>query len=430
MTTLTHYNESKEPDGFSWGVDIIKDTTGKEISVNAHCDLINVWESLFAKSMQAQVQFTDIAGLFDKADLQASDKLRITIIKEPGEPKIEHVFRIISITKGSSALNTQAKTLVVTAFSEPAALNRVRTVSKSMTGTLDDIVTRVCKDYLDIPKVTVEATDGDKTSICFPNWQPFKVLQYCADHAVSVTGGINNSLYFFYETQDGFYFKTATQIYKDGKVFKYQLIPSKKREDKSELAGTDYFRIQSYHHNHTSSVSQRLNQGMYENEILEFNLMNRKIVSKKFDYSKQYKDIAVIGTHPVLDLAKNFESFRQKESKFRGALSALRVRSNDEGHDQINTYGRKYNAVIAQKNAFNAYSYTLSIYGNPAMRAGDVMTIEAMQRSAETEKEADKLLSGKYLVSNVRHRIEGGTRYHTWVDIFKDTLETPQTPHA
>jgi hypothetical protein len=166
---------------------------------------------------------------------------------------------------------------------------------------------------------------------------------------------------------------------------------------------------------------------MIENEIMEFDIKNRSITSSKFSFKDKYKDIALIAANPVVDVKNELEGLEQLAVKAKGAWAALRVRGNDAAYGETNTYARKHSAMLAQKNAMNQVSYSFGFGGNSAVKAGDLIDIQAKDLSAKELKEMDVLLNGKFLIGNVRHQVLATKQYNTTVDVFKDGYDTEYT---
>jgi hypothetical protein len=428
MTELRRYNPEGF-DAFTYGVDIIKATSNKEYNVNAFVDDLSVWESLFAKSMQAKLMLTDGAGLMDQIALQPGDKVRIVAFKGvEAEKKLDKVFEIMSIQMGSQAVNKQGRSYNLSCVTMPAILNKISVVSKSLSGKLSEMAATVAKDYLKIDDeiLETEETDGDKKNVVMPGYKPFKMLQWLANHAVSVAHGESNSFYLFYEDRDGFRFKSLKSIISDATHHEYTMTG-----DDTRFGGKDdVFRIISFQQNRIGSNASRLDNGMLENELLEFDVLGRKMSSKRFDFSQQGDSIRLINTSGVMDIANNFEELRgaPADTRARGILGALKIRSSEEGFDETNTYGRKHGSLIAQKTMFNQLSYTFTMGGNPGMKAGDLIVVNAAALSADDQRELDPYLNGLFLIANVRHKITAASEFITVIDVFKDGYDSEYTP--
>lgn len=405
-------------DAFTYGVSFIKQDTGKEYDINAFVDEFNVWESLFAKAMQAKLLITDGAGLVETIALQPGDQVRIVAFKgADNEVKLDKTFEILSIGMGQQVSNKQGRVYSISCVTSPAVKNKVRIVNRALSGKLSDMATTVAREYLDIAEVEVEETFGEKKNVVMPGYRPFKMLQWLANHAVSLDGGEDNSFYLFYEDRDGFRFKTLRQILSDATRHEYTMVGDSARFGDSK----DVYRIISFQQNRMGSNASRLESGMIQNETLEFDILGRKLMTKKFDFAKDAEKLRLMGS---ATLVANTASVIAEETKAKGVTNALKIRSAEEGYGETNTMGRKYGAMMAQKAMFNQLSYTLTLAGNPAIKAGDKIMVEAGALNADDVRGMDKFLNGEFLVGNVRHRMVGTREFNTVIDIFKDGYDT------
>lgn len=427
MTQELRVYNPKGPDAFTYGVTFIKANTGTEYDVNSLVDDLSVWESLFAKCMQAKLLCTDGSGLFDHIALQPGDKVRIVMFKgEENEFKMDKTFEIFSIQMGQQTINKLGKAYIISCLTEAGILNKVNVVGRALSGKLSDIATTVAKEYLNIQELTVEESDGEKKNLIMPQASPFKIMQRLADEAVSVEGGPDNSFYMFYEDRDGHNFKTLRQIITSDATLHVYTMTSDNSRTKD---GKDLYRIISFQQNRIGSNASRLENGMVQNELLEFDLIGRRINSQKFDFSSdRARAIQLLGTQPLMDRDNNLQGLLRDTGKIRGALSALKIRSNEEAYDEVNTYQRKHNAVMAQKAMFNQLSYTFTMGGNCALKAGDLLEVEAASLNAMEERELDMFLNGRFLIGNVRHKVTATKEFITVVDVFKDGMETEYKP--
>src|SRR5574343_318011 len=149
MTELRKVGEKGAPDAFSYGVELIKDNTGDRYNINAFVDDLNVWESLFAKSMQAALLITDGAGLIEQIALQPGDQVSIVLYKgEDAEKKIDKTFEILSIGAGAQTENRQGRAYKLSCVTSPAVYNKISVVNKALSGKLSDMAKESASTYL------------------------------------------------------------------------------------------------------------------------------------------------------------------------------------------------------------------------------------------------------------------------------------------
>jgi hypothetical protein len=413
-------------DEFSYEVNFIKATSGDVIPGSNFTAAYDIWESLFAKALAIKLIAFDYGGAFTKVALQPGDQIQINLYKSLDGAKVNHVFDIMSIGDGSRTPDTQGRTYIINGISPSASQNKITSVSKAKSGTISSMIESISKERLKIdPKnITVEESDGDKKSIVFPSDSPYNTIDWLCDHAISKKGGPDNSMYFFYETADQFWCKTLGEIIKDANTYNYTM-PTDRNRDKNEA---DYLRLISYKQNKLGHLGDTLDGGMFQNELMELDIIGAAITSKKFDFVKEGKKLILLNGQPPVDMDNNLEPYRQPDVKYKGAINNLKVRTSEEGYDDYNSYGKKHNALLAQKRLFNQIGYTFMFLGNPMLRAGDLIKLIALEPTKTSSPEVDKLLGNKFLIGNIRHHVSDPRNYVTVVDVFADGHETARTP--
>lgn len=412
-----------QPDAFGYQIAFVKkpaEGDEKSYSATQYVTEFNVYESLFAKGLCLTLGVFDGGGLMETLALQPGDMVDLTLFKDEDSEKLVKRFVILNIGNISRAPNSQAKTYTVSAMTMPAFLNKKKTVYRGFKGKHSDMVTTICKDYLEMEEVEVEATYGDFTVVA-PGKAPFKLLSQIMLHSISEEGGESASLYFFYEDRDGFKFKTLNKIVADANVHSYTLSVDKNVDGVSDLT-----KIQHFSQLKAGSQSERMAAGMYENEVVEFDPISRSISSTLWKFKEAGEPLQLLGKNAVVDKVNNLAQWTSDvESKVRGLANMVKFRVNDEAFEGTNNYGRKFGAMVAQKAMFNQIIYAIQIFGTTNIKAGDVLDITAPSMSMQNDApQLDFSLQGKFLVGDVRHRVVGGENFVTILNIFKDGFET------
>ena len=429
MTTDIVLHNPNQPDAFGYQVAFVKtkaDGTEASYSATQYATEINVFESLFAKGCCLTMGVFDGGGLMETIALQPGDAVDVTLMKDEDSAKVVKRFYILNIGNVARAGNSSAKTYSISAITLPAFLNKKQKVYRGFKGKHSSMVDIICQEFLQLEEVEVEDTYGDFTLVS-PGKQPFRLISQIMMHAISATNGEDGSLFFFYEDRDGFKFKTLNKIVADAKVHSYQVSIDKNVDGEPDLR-----KIQFFQQLKAGSQAERIQAGMYENEVVEFNHVDRSISNTLWKFKEAGDRIAVLAPNPVFDKVNNLAQWvNEQETKFRGLSNMVKVRSNDEAYDGVNNYGRKFGSMMAQKAAFNQIIYAVQIFGNTDIKAGDVLDITAPAMKMQSEGgDLDFSLQGRFLVGDVRHRMTNGEQFVTVLNLFKDGYETEYTSEA
>jgi hypothetical protein len=418
MNDLIIYNKGGL-DTFQYGINIVK-PDGTSLGVGQFVSEFNVWESMFAKAMQFKMGMVDGAGLVAKFGVTVGDKVSLSLaLNDNDASKVIAEFVILEVGDGGRTDNSAGRTFVMSGLTMPAHVNQLKSVMKSYNATYSDIVTGVCADYLGVANVAVEATSGTR-SLVSPGTKPFDVIGWCCKNAQNA-GGDADSLYFFWETADGHKFKTVRKTIADANVHSYTVAVDKNKVGDS----TDVFRVLGFQQLKLGHQTDRTAGGLYENEIMQFDHLNRNIVSTKKNYSDQQASVQVLRMQPVADLKQVSNTWiSDQTSKVRGLSSNVKIRSNDSAIEQQNSYGEKFNGATMQMQLFNQIGFALELYGNPSIRAGDIIDVDAPELSSASNRGKDWVLHGKFLVADVRHRIWHAEHYRTYLTVYADGYDT------
>jgi hypothetical protein len=419
QTDIVQHNPG-QPDAFGYSIAFVKATGGQTYSVTQYVAEIDVWESLFAKAMCCKLGVFDGGGLMETIALQPGDIIRVTIYADEEGDKLIKDFLISEITGGNRTDNSAAKTYNVSGMSRHAYNNMKANVYRGFSSTYSDMLKKVCSDYLGLDDVDIESTVGN-TTIVSPGKPPFKVIGQLMTHAVSGRWGPEDSFFFFYEDRDKVRFKTLKSIVTDAKVHPFIV-----SVDKNVDGPTDLIKIQHYSQLKAGSQTERINSGMFENEIVEVDFLSRTFGSKKFSYEKAGDQLRMLGQGDIVDKANNVKDFvNESASTIRGLSNLVKWRVADESFDREGTMRDKYGTMVAQKALFNQLIYAVQIFGNPGIKAGDIVDVTSPALSMQGDAPSlDNMFQGRFLVGDVRHRIVNGEQYLTVLNLFKDGFET------
>jgi hypothetical protein len=420
MNDIIVYNKGYN-DTFQYSVQIVK-PDGTSIGVGRYVSEFNVWESMQAKAMQYKMGLVDAGGMVAQFGVQTGDTVSISLAISDNDPnKITQDFVILSIDDGDRVDNSQGRTFIMSALDMAAHLNGLNPVTKSYTGSFDQIVQGVCQDYLEIDPddLDVEAAAGTRTLVS-PGAKPFDVIGWCCQQAQNASAD-KDSLYFFWHTADGFNFKTVRQAVADANTHSYTVAVDKNAAGDT----TDVFRILNFKQLKLGHQAQKIQGGLYENELMQFNHLNRNINSTKQNYANNASSVAVLRQQPLADLSEVSNTWiSDSDSNVKGLSATLKIRSDDAAIGQQNSYQNKYNQATMQQQLFNQIGFSIEVYGNPAIRAGDILNVNAAELSAKTNKGQDWVLNGNFLIVDVRHRVWHAEQYRTFMTVYADGYDT------
>lgn len=422
MTTpVLYYHNKSKIDEFAYGLQLIKNGSGRIIDIGSMITSIDVYESLNNMSMSMVVEIVDAANALVNYGIQPGDQLHLLLFNNQKDTdNVDVTLSILTIHNSNRINNSKARTYTLSAVDKSALINKKTSVVKSYNDKTSNIVQDVAVNLLNIKSksLTVEPTTETLKYIATMH-APYDCIKSVSPHAVSSKNGSGQQFY-FYQDADGFYFKSLKGIISDAQqannVWSYSLSIDKNQAGNQ----SDFYRIIDYVHHGISNQKSRMS-GVFENELIQFNHLNRSIKSKTFNYQDEYQSVQLLGKKPVVDLDHNYEDWvTATNNSIMGVRSFVAVKGDPAAYGVVNTFADNFHKAVAQHGLFKQINYHLHLNGNAQMRAGHLIQVSTNEISGVTQPRPDALMTGTYLIVNLHHAIRVGELYGTFIDIASD----------
>jgi hypothetical protein len=214
----------------------------------------------------------------------------------------------------------------------------------------------------------------------------------------------------FYENAEGFNFVNLGFLteYDPIETYTYAVQNTAETEDPKE---GNHYKILGYNVIKQSSIFDNLEEGMIRNESLNIDLLKKKTELKEVSYQDKF------------DKFKKLMNTRISGSAPKLSTPYLTMMTTREGHDsdplfdaekptpkRLNIFS---NASLAYKTSLFNTIVEVSIPANANILVGDTIDL-VFPTTREFEEDElkdgkDKFLSGKYLITKVRFKMQGGT---------------------
>jgi hypothetical protein len=266
-------------------------------------------------------------------------------------------------------------------------------------------------------------------NLIVPTIKPFKAISWLSNYARPSSGNTKLADMLFYQTQEGFFFKSLSEMYKGTvyRTYKYQI---QNINSTVEPPSEDVISILDYQFVKTFDTLKESRSGTFANRLISLDPLTRSVTSTVFDYQTDIK--TTLNPNSPLIPEKNRLGVTENKS-YNGCL---KMGVSNAGQ-QLKPYIPQgsvspdifLEAFVPNRTAQLALSnYTvvkIRIPGDPFVTVGKVVNFNLQSLSnTNTSKELDKLYSGKYIVTAVRHMIQSSEIYQTVLEIAKES--TPQ----
>ena len=406
----------------------------------------SIYESIENNFLSGDMTIVDGVNLINMLPLTGFERLEFKLYT-PGEQKgydfsvkTGHPMMITGI-RNKAMLKDRIQSYVLEFCSLERVKNDLTRVSRSFSGTTDNIILDVCRTELDTKKNLILEPSKSIAKYVAPRSRPIEVINEVAK--LSESKNFENAGFLFYETGIGFHCKSYESMFCDSSgtarpiKAKYSPKINAYRDEKGNrdivnaLQSVSAFRVKSQY-----NTLRHLAAGTYASRMIIHDNFNKTFKEIDYDYHTQYglenhlesdsegQKRPDNGIVPFFNFSKGKTISDFKEGK-------LHFQSyTDKVHNDYDFLGRNSNVTqkrIAQKAALSSIILELDLPGFTGISVGDVVhfTHPSFKPISKTaEKDFDPYLSGRYLISSIRHMVNLKlTKKHTMlVELVKDSF--------
>ena len=390
---------------------------GRPFSVDLRGQMISasIFEDMEEPSIMLEMLMQDSINLVQDFPIIGEEIIDLTFLTPGREKPTRLSFRVFSVEGTSVAPTARASMYIIKAVSQIHFYNIFNNISKTYNTTVSEIVEDILKQVAASTerksiRTFIEPTKGI-VPITIPRMQPFAAVDMLRQRAVSKefpSGGA----FVFYENQYGIQFRSVEGIITDGKkeigskVFTHA--PDTKSDSQREQF--TYRNIINYQHLGRFDTVNKVQSGLLNTEVQSFDILTKVLTCDNYTLSENARLYPSVDNKSKLPNSSEFITNYENTTPNRYVVPKDTARGNDFVHS---TLGIK-----------NAYSLLLNqniirilTYGDNYLAVGDVIEVNLPEVSGTTEKKTkDRLSSGNYLVTKLRHNItmeEGGKPKHT-----------------
>ena len=323
-------------------------------------------------------------------------------------------------------INEQQESFILNLVPREAITNETSRVGKKYpaSSSISDSVKDIVKKYLK----TEKKIECDKTQNPYGFLgnlrKPFTVLMWLASKGVpgTVSGEDATAGYFFYETQDGYRFKSIDQLIED------EPYENEYEYSSGVVANEDSndFKVLSFQASKNQDLMQQLKRGAYCSHRIYFNPLNftytnpEKGLFKLENYAGKTKNMGEKITLPSLsenddqtlgDIpSRNITAVMDIGTMERGA-------STKENADPTKIHSQS----MMRYNLLMTHTASMLIPLNTNLRAGGLIKCKFPKIDMEERSDVSEDQSGSYMIKELCHQFDTQGSY-TKLTLFRDTL--------
>tara|TARA_B100001057_G_scaffold448510_1_gene488906 strand:+ start:7217 stop:8683 length:1467 start_codon:yes stop_codon:yes gene_type:complete len=400
---------------------------------------IELEENIYKHTMTGKIQVLDGNDIRTMLPLTGMEKLElkfgtpgakyINFTEESG--KMFYIYKIQKIKHLESSQRTQMYDIFFT--SKEDYYNRMSKVSQAFSGTLEDGVEYILrsKEYLNSKKKFFFEPTKTNAKYVIPSLRPFDAINMLSKECISKK--YNNAGYVFYETPDGFFFRSIESMFAMNgateRPAKYEYtfgLKNIRRSDGTRDVEADMKSAIQYEFDSPFDMLNNMKSGMFANKLIVHNAFDKTIKEYNFDYEKSYGDFyhtetnngAKSGDKSMLPFAK-FDDTDKDISQFPDGHTSVKTETSKVHNDyEFVPVNQTLPIRISQRNQLRNAILSLEVPGNSLLSAGDMIKFDVplMKPVGEGEKqEPSPYYSGRYLVWAIRHVVSNTDGNYTCV---------------
>jgi len=401
------------------------------------------FEDIFSPTITAKVKVVNTGNTISSKDnpdgskqslytglpLRGGERLAVKISgnskNNPGldfSKKSQDYFYVSSISDVIS--ETQKESFTLHLVSREAITNETSRVPKKYpsSSSIDTSVRSILSDYLKTDKIgTIDKTSNNYGFIGNMR-KPFTVLVWLASKGVPVSSGDGTAGFLFYQTRDGFQFRSIDGLNDQAAKATYTHSEVTNNYDDTNKVDDD-FRILNYLVDRNQNLIEKLRMGTYCSQRSYFNLLNFSFTNSVFKLSDYSKKTNNLGSELKLPKISNSSNTGLGDVPTRIISQVLDIGTMEQGvSTKANADPGKYQSQgLMRYNVLFTQSLDVMISCNTNLRAGDIIECNFPKISESDAKEYDPETSGLYMIKELCHHFDVNRSY-TSMKLVRDTF--------
>lgn len=379
--------------------------SGAKVDLKPLYQTISFVEDMGKVAISGSVLIKDAVNLFESFPVSGYEKIHITF-RTPGinSEYIKKSFDVTEVTDKVRSANERAEIYRVKFVSPSVFSNKSIKISKSFTGKISDIASQIYSDYIG-GKLETQETKNEQRYV-IPRWSPFKAIEWLSQRAIPAKKGEETN-YMFFENLDGHKFVTISELCSQEPVMRYYNVPTKVREPgkrESENFSRLFSNLKTYRVLKTSQKLKEFMDGAFSSVLYVHDVTTKQWGRFVYNYNEENESVRKLEKEK---LTKNTDKYVDSPAVAFN-LTTKQTGLMGKDHPNIQNHEEWLQKGNAQRILLDSVKLRVKVSGNSRLRIGDVVEVfvpkSGSVKTSDTEW-YDPYISGKYLVTTLRHTI-------------------------
>ena len=386
-------------------------------------------ESILQDTIKAYVIYSDVGNAIDnKSILEGLPLIGTEDFTLEFEDNNEEKIRVnMNVNKVNQVYEDGSKNVVsVELVSEEFLRNEMgetRCRSREI-GAISDHVEKIFTDRLKTEKELHIEPTTNRYSFIGGGRKPFYMLNLLSKQGIPDGGFGNSAGFLFYETADGFHFKSIEGLFKQEKKKSY--VFNNSTDAQRIPAGYDG-KILEHKSDTSINVQSKMNMGAYKSKIVLFNPFDCKYEVIEQTAEEVSEDLNLAGESlPKFNTKFDSESKDFTRTTFymidSGTLPEGNTQQQIDGSTSDNFVAAKtLNQSIRRYNQLFSGMMTITIAGDFSLHAGDLIFVDIFSVSSEKDDTLNRESGGLYIIADLCHYLDADATY-TKLNLARDSF--------
>lgn len=408
--------------------------------------LFEYFEDVFSPTITAKVKVVNTGNVVASKDIPDGDKQSIynglplrggerISLKVVGNSSTnpgldfsknpDDYLYVSSITDVISETNRESFTLQL--VSREAITNETVRVPKKFPTSfrISDSVETILKDYLKTNKMGKIDPSSNKYGFIGNLRKPFTILVWLASKAVPQIAENASAGFLFYQTKDGFQFRSLDDLIQQKPKATYTYTESMDSYDVKGNKVNNDFKILNFYTDKNQNMIEQLRLGAFSSHLMFFNPLDFSFsrpedgLFKKENYAGKAKNLGKKIELPPVSQGSNI-TLGDIPSRMITAILDIGTMDKDASKE-INSDPKLYQSqALMRYNTLFTQTIQAIIPSNTNLRAGDIIECNFPKITQSNAKEFDKEQSGLYMIKELCHHFDT-ERSYTSLKLIRDT---------
>ena len=378
--------------------------TESELHKEATLADIRYYENVLSNVITLSVGVKETDDILDKLPIRGGEKVDI-ILEDYNGKKLSptlYVNKVRNVVSDSIENN-----YFLDLASEQLFKNDLSRVVKRYDGKISENVKKIMKDKLG---VTMSDDNVDETLINYNfignNRKPLYVCTWLAAKSIPAQPGEGTAGYLFFETQDGFQFRSIDGLFSQSYKRKYVLTNTPFKPDEYDA------QVLKYSIDRDINLQNNLALGVYSNRSIYFNFYDYKYVDQEFSVKDEVVNTG--GNDNIQEFIKNFGD--EPSRIMTRILDIGTLPAGKKAEDELETWkddptNPTFNAPktmvqsVMRYNQLFSIKINITIAADFTLKAGDLIYCDFPEVSTSKNSGTNKQSGGIYMISSLCHRL-------------------------